>query len=143
VNDELLEREARAYAAFEEAVAATPADRREEPVLSDGWSVRDVLWHVAFWWRDGEESFGEMHAGTWVDEEWPDERTDATNARVLEESRSMSLADVEAGLEAARAGLLEAFATVAGDQEADELFASETIEHYEEHLPALRGLASP
>jgi uncharacterized damage-inducible protein DinB len=142
MNDELLEREARAYSTFEEAVAATPPGRREEQVLSDGWSVKDVLWHVAFWWRDGEESFGKIRAGTWVDEEWPDELTNSTNARVLEESRSMSLADVEAGLEAARTGLLEAFATVAGDKEADELFASETIDHYEEHLPALHGLAS-
>jgi hypothetical protein len=32
---------------------------------------------------------------------------------------------------------------VAGHPAADELFASETIDHYEEHLPALRGLAAP
>ena len=44
---------------------------------------------------------------------------------------------------AARAALLEAFAPLAGDPVADELFVSETIEHYDEHLPALRGLASP
>ena len=142
MNDELLAREASAYAAFEQAVGATPPDRREEPVLSDDWSVKDVLWHVAFWWRDGEESFGKMREGTWVDVEWPAEKTNAPNAKVLAESRSMSLAEVEAGLAAARAGLLEAFAPVAGNEEADELFASETIEHYEEHLPALRGLAS-
>ena len=142
MNDELLASEAAAYAGFEQAVAATPPDRREEPVLSDDWSVKDVLWHVAFWWRDGEESFGKIRAGTWVDEEWPADVTDATNAKVLAESRSMSLADVEAGVEAARAGLLRAFAAVAGTTEADELFVSETIEHYEEHLPALRGLAS-
>jgi hypothetical protein len=142
VNDELLAREAGAYAGFEQAVAATPADRREEPVLSDDWSVKDVLWHVAFWWRDGEESFGKIRAGTWVEQEWPAEVTNATNAQVLAESRSMSLAEVEAGLRAARAGLLEAFAPVAGDPVADELFTSETIEHYEEHLPALRGLTA-
>lgn len=142
MSAELLAREARAYAAFEEAVAAVPAERREEPSLPEGWSVKDVLWHVAYWWRDGEESFRAIRAGTHVDEEWPAEKTDAVNARVLAESQGMSAADVEAGLVAARAGMLEAFAPVAGDPVADELFSSETIEHYEDHLAGLRGLGT-
>jgi hypothetical protein len=141
-SEGLPAREARAYAAFEEAVAAVPADRREEPAPPDGWSVKDVLWHVAYWWRDGEQSFRAMRAGTYVQEHWSDERTDATNADVLAESRSMRAADVEAGLVTARAGLLEAFAAVAGDPAADELFASETIEHYEEHLEPVRSLGA-
>jgi hypothetical protein len=143
MNDELLAREARAYATFEEVVAGVPLERWDEQVLTDDWSVKDVLWHVAFWWRDGVQSFGEMRAATYTDEDWTTEQTDATNARVLAESRSMTAADVEGGFAAARAAMLEAFAPVAGDPAADELFASETIEHYEEHLPALRGLASP
>lgn len=143
MSEDLLAREAEAFAAFEEVVAAVPADRREEPSLPDGWSVKDVLWHVAFWWRDGEQSFRAMRAGTYGQEDYSAEQTDATNADVLAESRSMSAADVEAGLALARAGVLETFASVAGDPAADELFASETIEHYEEHLPAVRGLATP
>jgi uncharacterized damage-inducible protein DinB len=143
VNDDLVAREARAYAAFEEAVATVPAERRREPTLPDGWSMSDVLWHVAYWWLDSERSFREIRAGTYVEEDWTAEQTDATNARVLAESRSMSTADVEAGVTDARARMLEAFAPVAGDPIADELFEYETIEHYEEHFPAVRGLASP
>jgi hypothetical protein len=143
MTDELLAREARAYAAFEEAVAAVPAGRREEPIPPDDWSVKDVLWHVAFWWREGEQSFRAMQVGSYVEEDWSQEQTDATNARVLAESRSIQAADVEDGVAAARAGLLEAFTPMAGDPAAQELFASETIEHYEEHLPAVRGLGSP
>jgi hypothetical protein len=139
-GDDLLGREARAYAVFEQAVAAVPAERREEPILPNGWSVRDVLWHVAYWWRDGEENLGAIRAGTYVDEQWSDERTDATNAQVLEESRSMALADVEGGLPAARERLRAAFAPVAGDETAVALFVSETIDHYEEHLPAVLAL---
>ncbi len=141
-SGELLAREARAYAAFEEAVAAVPADQREEPALPDGWSVKDVLWHVAYWWRDGERSFRAMRAGTYAEEDWTAEQTDATNERVLAESRSTSAADVEAGVAAAREDVLEAFASVAGVRRADELFGSETIEHYEEHLEAVRGLGA-
>jgi uncharacterized damage-inducible protein DinB len=143
MTGELLAREARAYAAFEEAVAAVPADRREEPIPPDDWSVKDVLWHVAYWWRDGERSFREMRAGTYVEEDWSKEQTDATNAQVLAESRSMPVAEVETGVDAARAGLLEAFTPIAGDPAAQALFVSETIEHYEEHLPAVRGLGAP
>jgi hypothetical protein len=142
MTGDLLAREARAYAAFEEAVAAVPSGRREEPIPPDDWSVKDVLWHVAYWWRDGERSFRAMRAGTYVEEDWSKERTDATNSQVLAESRSMPAADVEAGVATARAGLLEAFTPVAGDPAADELFESETIEHYEEHLPAVRGLGA-
>ncbi|MEO8292916.1 MAG: DinB family protein [Actinomycetota bacterium] len=142
MSDGLLARETAAYAAFEEAVAAVPPERREEPSLPEGWSVKDVLWHVAYWWRDGEESFRAIGAGTHVDEEWPAEKTDATNARALAASRVMSIGDVEAELSAARASMLEAFAPVAGDPVADELFTSETIDHYEEHLAGLRGLGT-
>ena len=142
MSEDLLAREAAAFATFEEAVAAVPAERREEPVLPDGWSVKDMLWHMAYWWRDGEQTLRAMRAGTYVEEHFTAEQTDATNAEVLAASRSMSLHDVEAGLALARAGSREAFAAVAGDPAADELFASETFEHYEEHLTALRGLAA-
>jgi hypothetical protein len=143
MTDELLVREARADAAFEEAGAAVPAGRREEPIPPDGWTVKDVLWHVAFWWREGEQNFRAMRAGTYVEEDWSTEQTDATNARVLAESRSMPIGDVVTGVAAARAGLLEAFAPLADDPAAVELVESETIEHYEEHLPAVRGLGTP
>ena len=141
MSQNVFAREAEAYKAFASAVTAVPIERREAPVLADGWSVKDVLWHVVHWWRDGTASFLAMHAGTHQESDSSDDETDATNARVLEESRSMPIADVEVAVTAARTALLEAFATVAGRPDADELFVSETIEHYDEHLPALRGVA--
>jgi hypothetical protein len=54
----------------------------------------------------------------------------------------MSLADVEQSVTAARTALLESFATVAARPEAEELFVSETIEHYDEHIEAIRTLAA-
>ena len=141
MSDDVFGREASAYEAFARAVAEVPLERREDPVLHDGWSVKDVLWHVVYWWRDGVTTFLAMHAGTFEETETTDEQTDVENARVLEESRAMSLADVEGALTGARTALLEAFAPLATDPAAVETFVSETIEHYEEHLPALRGFA--
>jgi Mycothiol maleylpyruvate isomerase N-terminal domain len=133
--------EARAFAEFEAAVAAVPRERMEEAVLPDGWTVKDVLWHVAYWWGDGERTFRAIAAGTHTGFD-DDEETDVANARVLEESRSRSLQEVEAELGAVRGSFLAAFAPVAGDATAVELFRSETIEHYEEHLPAVRTLGA-
>ena len=139
MSQDVFAREATAYQAFALAVAAIPIERREGPVLPDGWSVKDVLWHVIHWWREGVTTFLAMHAGTYEEAETGEDLTDATNARVLEESRSMSLTDVEEAVTAARTALLEAFAPVATVPEAVGLFVSETIEHYEEHLPTLRA----
>ncbi len=142
MSGDVFTREADAYREFGLAVAAVPIERREEAVLPDGWSVKDVLWHVVYWWRDGTISFLAMRAGTYRDDETPDDETDVTNARVLEESRAMSLAEVERSVIAARTALLEAFATVVTRPDAEELFVSETIEHYEEHLPAVHTLGA-
>ena len=140
MNDAMLDEEARAYEAFRSAVEAVPRERFEETVLPDGWTVKDVLWHVAYWWRDGARTFGAIADGTHRGFD-DDEETDVTNARVLDESRSRSLREVEDEVAEARAALLAAFDPVSDDELAIELFRSETIEHYEEHLPALRTLA--
>jgi hypothetical protein len=141
-REALTAAEAEAYAAFEAAMAIVPRDRREEPVLSDEWSVKDVLWHVAHWWNDGAESYEAMRAGTFRD--WPssDEETDTTNARALAEGRAMSLEEVEAGAARIRERMLAAWRLVPEREDATENFVSETVEHYEEHLPALRAYAA-
>jgi hypothetical protein len=134
--------EADAWAAFEAAIEVVPRNRREEPVLSNGWSAKDVLWHVAHWWSEGAEAYEAMRAGTF--RTWPssDEETDATNARTLAEGRAMSLTEVESGAARIRERMLAAWRLVPGREDATENFVSETVEHYEEHLPALRAFTT-
>jgi hypothetical protein len=140
-RDALTAAEAEAWAAFEAAIEIVPRDRREEPMV-DGWSVKDVLWHVAYWWGDGAETYRAMREGTFEDREHTAEETDATNAGVLAEGRAMSLEEVEAGAAEIRDGMLEAWRLAPDRRDADENFVSETVEHYEEHLPALRAFAA-
>lgn len=135
---ELTAREATAWEGFRAAVDAIPTERRESPILTEGWSVKDVLWHVAYWWEDLAPTYAALRAGV---ERSDDEDTDTANARVLDEGRGMSLADVEAGAVRSREGMLAAWADAPDDPTADEAFVSETIEHYEEHLPWLRSVA--
>ena len=137
-REELTARETAGWEAFRAAVDAIPAERRESPILTEGWSVKDVLWHVAFWWEDLAPTYTALRAGITRPD---DEDTDTTNARVLDEGRELSLADVEDGVARSRAGMLAAWADAPDDPTAGEAFVSETIEHYDEHLPALLAAA--
>jgi len=137
-RQELTAREAAAWEEFRAAVDAIPVDRRESPILTEGWSVKDVLWHVVFWWEDLAPEYASIRSGV----PRPDgQDTDTTNARVLDEGRELSLADVEGGVARSRAGMLATWTDAPDDPRADETFVSETIEHYEEHLPWLRAVA--
>jgi DinB superfamily len=140
-NEDLTAQEAEAWTVFRAAVDAIPGDRRSEPLLPDGWTVKDTLWHVAYWWDLGAETFERMSAGVAEPEELAD--TDEINAGALAESRAMSLQDVEAGVIRIRERLLRAWAPVSEDPAAAETFAGETIEHYDDHRPALEALALP
>ena len=131
-------REAEAWAAFYRLVEAVPAAQREEPVLRDGWSVKDVLWHVAYWWSDLAPSLDRMRTGEESSEHHDD--TDTRNAAALAEGRTRTLAEVEGEVVRSRDALLAAWASAPEDPRAEETFVSETIEHYEEHEPQLRAL---
>jgi len=136
-HDELTAREAEAWASFEAAVDAVPRQLRSAPSLSDGWSVKDLLWHVAFWWNEGAAGFERIHLGSEESGETGD--TDETNAAALEASRAMTLDEVEAEMVRIRGRMLRAWAEVLSD-DAAETFVSETVEHYDEHRPALQAL---
>jgi hypothetical protein len=142
-KDALSARERQAWEAFRAAVDAIESARRETPgVHAEGWTVKDVLWHVAHWWDDLAGMLVGMRAGTYVEPPEDDKATDAENARVLEESGRMTLGDVERGLGEARGRMLAAWAALPEvDAAAEQEFVWETIDHYEEHLPGLRAFA--
>ena len=142
-RDQLTRREAEAWAEFEELTASIDRERREEPGLENGWSVKDLLWHVAYWWGDLATQLAEIRGGTYEEIQYTSDQTNATNAEVLALSRSMTLADVEAEVVRARERVLAAWAALSEiGHDAAENFSSETIEHYEEHLPDLRAFAA-
>jgi hypothetical protein len=137
-RDDLARKEADAWAAFGRMVDAVPRERRGEPLLDEGWSVKDLVWHVAYWWSDATRCLSEMAAGMYEDVAVD---VEATDARVVEESRLMSWAEVEGGAETIRRRLMNAWASAPDDETASERFRSATLEHYERHLPELRDLA--
>ena len=141
-RDELTRREAAAWAELRSAVGAlTPEQRAAPSATGEGWSVKDVLWHIAFWWDDLSRMLEELRdRGDFTEGVDDDAATDAMNAQVFEISRAMSLEDVVAGVGKARERLLAAWGAVPEVTEgAEQWFVWETLEHYEEHLPQVRA----
>jgi Mycothiol maleylpyruvate isomerase N-terminal domain len=131
--------EAAAWEGFEAAVAAVSRDRLEEPVLTDGWSVKDVLWHIAWWWEDCADTLESLHVG--IHTEW-DGDTDDQNARILAQGRALSLEDVELRSAHIRERMLLAWDKApADDPRAPTAFRAETVEHYDEHLEQIRSIS--
>jgi hypothetical protein len=134
-REELTAREGEAFAAFKMLCDAVPEDRREEPVLHDGWSLKDVLHHVAFWWDDLDGAMEAIRTGIPRIER----DTDTENARVLAAGRAMTFAEVDEAYHGSRERMLAVWSSAPDAPHADEVFGWETIEHYEEHEPSLRA----
>jgi hypothetical protein len=75
--------------AFDDAAAL-------EPVLADGWSLKDVMAHIAEWEIYVVRRIETRRRGE-TPEVWAtnEEETDATNARLLAQNKDRSLADVK------------------------------------------------
>jgi len=133
-------REAAGWEAFQAALARIPRQRWQEPGVVPGWTVKDLLWHVAGWLRTCAEDLEAMAAGRFVEDDTDD--TDDRNAALAAEARDMSVEDVWAGVLEARELVLTRWAELpeVSSLAAEEL-ASETYEHYEEHLPHLEAFA--
>jgi hypothetical protein len=103
--------------ALDAAIAAMPFERMSEPLLDGGWSVKDVLPHVAAWERRivaavehatgrgagaGGQDAAEAVAGAYAAEDapaWPEpgwtlDRVDELNERDYQANRGRALDDV-------------------------------------------------
>jgi hypothetical protein len=140
-REELLRAEAEGWEELNLLLAAAPPDRLEDPDLNDaGWSVRDLLWHVAFWCADTARAFERMRAGTFDPAAEPSTvaEFDRINDAELERSRRMRLADVWEAWFASRAAMLERFGELRElTPEADEWLDETGPLHYAKHLPEL------
>jgi hypothetical protein len=141
-KDELLDKEAASWAALEAAIARVPADRRTEAGVVPGWSVKNLLWHSAWWAGWSGERLERMAAGTIASEDHDDAYWNGMNARIAEESQAMDWDEVVAGAaplrERARAAL--SGMPVLTD-EAVEYFTDETFDHYADHTGEIERFA--
>jgi len=142
-REELLRAEAEGWEACVALADAVPPDLVDLPGLNaEGWAVRDVMWHVAFWCADAARALGEIAEGRFdrVREPYADAEVNRLNDRELERSRGMRVDEVRAELHRARAAMLERFGTLAVlTADADEWFEESGPAHYAEHAPELEA----
>ena len=142
-REELLRAEAEGWEAFVALVDAVPSDLVELPGLNaEGWAVRDVMWHVAFWCADAARALSAIVEGRLdrVREPYGDAEVDRLNDRELERSRGMPVDEVRAELHQARTAMLERFGALDRlTADADEWFEESGPAHYAEHAPELEA----
>jgi hypothetical protein len=86
--------EAAGWRRLGDVLERVPADRYEEPgVTPEGWSVKDVMFHVAGWLDDCAGVLRQIADGTFDRDAEPEDRAtiDAINRKWYERSRSMSV----------------------------------------------------
>ncbi len=146
-----------AHARFLAAIAPLTAAQLQAPVLDGGWSVKDVLAHLAFWDgrllhavepEGGAQAF-RLAPPLIADIPWDEQWLETVNARIYAVNRNRTLDDVRAEFDATRRRLLAVAASLSAHDVYDpdgltallgEPFAPMLLgayEHYEEHSAEL------
>lgn len=136
--DGLLAEEERGWLALTEVFGDVPPDRFDEPSVTDeGWSPKDVMYHVAAWSEEAAKVLGRIAAGTHRESD-PD--TQALNDRWFEEGRGVEDDVVRIRFAKGRVAMRQVFSTLAEvNATAWEWFEESGPRHYAEHLPDLRS----
>ena len=134
----LLADEERGWLALTEVFGDVPPDRFDEPsVTEEGWSPKDVMYHVAAWSEEAAKVLGRMAAGTHREND-PD--IQALNEEWFEEGRGLDNDVVRIRFAKGRVAMRQVFSTLTEvDAQAWEWFEESGPRHYEEHLPDLRS----
>ena len=135
-REELAQAERDAWRSFMDVVAQVPEDRRDERTVVPDWSVKDLVWHNAYWARFGAEELARQAGATFVD---PfagdnDDETDRENAEQVESGRALTWDEVLVQAEQQRARVHELWSSLGEvSDEAAAFFAEESSIHYDEH----------
>ncbi|MFL5799043.1 MAG: maleylpyruvate isomerase N-terminal domain-containing protein [Actinomycetota bacterium] len=137
-QDELMAEEERLWKELHGLVDSLPGDMVERPgYFSEGWSAKDLVAHIGSWLAEAGAVLEQIRFGTYEPGEID---VDAMNATFYEDMRDASLHDVRAQGIAARNQMLRAWRSLPdASPEADRWISKAGPEHYEEHLPRLRG----
>ncbi len=134
----LVDREEAAWVELHGALGAFRPEQLEAASLNkEGWSPKDVMFHIGAWLAEAAEQLERMYAGTFVE---PELDTDELNARWLEVSRGLDVQTAKAELMSSRSRMLHALETLPEvTPNAQEWFEEAGDAHYLEHLPELRA----
>jgi len=138
-TESLIEKIETSYAKFTGLYRSVPINKIIEPSLANGWSVKDVVAHLAVWeWRCAS-LLGESHNTNLPLQAEPD--VEALNKEAYQERKEWNWEEVEYNAHATHLSLIEAIRQMPPERLNDEVvyqaIAVETWEHYTEHIPDL------
>lgn len=136
--DRLLADEDRLWLELTEVFGDVSPERFDEPSVSpEGWSPKDVMYHVAAWADEAATVLRRIAAGTHAGGD-PD--TEALNEEWFEMGRGLDDDIVRIRFAKGRTAMRQAFTRLPEvDADAWEWFEESGPRHYEEHLPDLRA----
>lgn len=142
-REALLQGEIEGWERLDRAVDGLTDEELARPGLTaEGWSVRDLLWHLAAWSEEAVRVLDRMRVGTWdgTDPSLEPGWTDRMNAEWFERSRRMGLDEVRSAAPVARDRMREAFEVLeAVTPDAAEWFEESGPMHYADHQPGLEA----
>jgi len=135
--ERLLADEDRMWLELTEVFGDVAPERFDEPsVTKEGWSPKDVMFHVAAWADEAATVLGRIAAGTHRE---GDVDTQAKNDEWFEVGRGLDDDVVRIRFAKGRTAMRQAFSNLSDvDAAAWEWFDESGPRHYEEHLPDLR-----
>lgn len=136
--DGLLAEEERGWLELTEVFGDVPPERFDEPSVTDeGWSPKDVMYHVAAWSEEAAKVLGRIAAGTHREGD-PD--IQALNEEWFEQGRGLDDDVVRIRFSKGRVAMRQVFSRLPEvEPSAWEWFEESGPRHYEEHLPDLRS----
>jgi hypothetical protein len=134
--DQLLSEEDREWRVLCDVFGRVPVDRFEEPsVTPDGWSPKDVMFHVCAWLASCAVVLDRIREGTHIEEAESPEIIDRQNREWFELSREIDARTVKAAFGAARTVARERFGSLpAVGDEAWSWFEESGPLHYRKHV---------
>jgi len=124
-----------------ELFAQIPANRFEEPTVTpEGWSPKDVMFHIAAWMADAGRQLERMRAGTFDPAEETPASIQERNGQLFESSKAMEPSDVRIEFFSAHQRMCEELGEMPELRpEAVEWFEESGPLHYVQHSKDLRG----
>jgi hypothetical protein len=140
-REDLLRRESEGWETIDRVLAGLGQDELTRPGLTeDGWSVKDLLGHLAFWCEEAARVLVEIPDGSrdGADAGLEPGQIDAMNREAVDRMRAADLGAVRTAWHEGRSRMLGAFGALAVvSPEAAEWFDESGPAHYAEHLPEL------
>jgi hypothetical protein len=137
-REELMELEYERWTLLRQLLDEVPSSRTDERSLTpEGWTVRDLVWHLASWDDVVATQLESMKVGTF--DEGFDWNTDENNARFLTSGQMITYAEAMLALEVSRTRVRRAMEELEEvSRRSVELFSEPAYMHVDDHLPELR-----